>query len=221
MSREVLEWTHYNSREGEKKILVIGDSIMWGSHQYIESALPQGVALTIVATAHGVNEEQYVKSVSMLATLNDKEYEAVYFNNGLHPRGQSVSEYSKNYESALKRLMSEIPSKKWILGLSTPISSKQTKMWEDEAPITEKEIILLDEKNELVLLYNRCVKEISEKLGLPYFDAYSLAEGKDNLKTDPYHYNDEGKKLIGNAVCKRIMSEINNLTTEERYVRDK
>ena len=209
MSREVLEWTHYNSREGEKKVLVIGDSIMWGSRSYIERALPKGLALTIVVSAHGVNEEQLLKSVPLLAMLNDKEYEAVYFNNGLHPRGQSADEYEANYERVVRELMREVCAKRWILGLSTPISNDQTALWEDDAPITEREKVSLREKNELVIEYNKRVRAISERLCVPCFDLYAVVEGRDELKTDPYHYNDEGRRIVGEAVCGRLIEEIN------------
>jgi lysophospholipase L1-like esterase len=207
MSKEKLEWTHYESWEAEKKVLFIGDSIIWGARSYIENILPDEVGSTVLATAHGVNEIQYSKSISMLATLNDPFYEVVYFNNGLHPRGQTVQEYAENYERVVVELMKTIPAKKWILGLSTPISNMQTDAWDNTAPITEKEKISLKERNDLVLAYNEKVKEIARKLEIPYYNAYGLLEGHDDLKTDPYHYNQEGKKLIAGGICECILKE--------------
>lgn len=208
MSREKLEWTHYESWEGDKKILVVGDSIIWGAHSYIEKLLDGKFGLTTVVSAHGVNEEQFLRSVSMLATLNDTYYEAVYFNNGLHPRGQTADEYAKNYEKVVAELMKAIPAGKWILGLSTPISNKQTDKWDNTVPITDKEKLSLKERNELVLEYNEKVREISAKLGVPCYDAYSLIESRDDLKIDPYHYNREGRELIAEAICECILKEI-------------
>ena len=208
MARESMEWTHYESWEGNRKILAIGDSIVWQARSYLEKLFIGDLGLTTVASAHGVNEEQFVKSVSMLATLNDPEYEAVYFNNGLHTRGQSADEYAKNYEKALLQLMEKIPSKKWILGLSTPISNIQTDKWDNTTPISNQEIESLKERNNLVLEYNEKVKEIAKKLGLPYYDAYALMDGRDDLKVDPYHYNAEGRRIIAEAVFKRILGEL-------------
>ena len=205
MSKERLEWIHYESWEADKKVLFIGDSIIWGARSYIEKMLPECVGSTVVTTAHGVNDEQYSKSISMLATLNDTFYEAVYFNNGLHPRGQTAQEYAENYERVVVELMKAIPARKWILGLSTPISNCQTDIWDNTAPITEKEKISLKERNDLVLEYNEKVKEIAQRLGLPYYNAYGLLEGRDDLKTDPYHYNQEGKELIAKGICEAIM----------------
>ena len=209
MSREKLEWTHYESWEADRKVLFVGDSIIWGARSYIEKILPEGIGSTVLVTAHGVNEEQFLKSVSVLATLNDSYYEVVYFNNGLHPRGQTAEEYAVNYERCVVELMKVIPAGKWILGLSTPISNKQTEIWDNTAPITEKEKISLKERNELVLEYNEKVKEIAQRLGLTYYDAYGLVEGRDDLKTDPYHYNKEGRELIAKGMCEAIENVIN------------
>ena len=210
MSKEKLEWIHYEAWEAEKKVLFIGDSIVWGARSYIEKLLPEGFGTTVLVTAHGVNEEQYLKSLSTLATLNDPFYEAVYFNNGLHPRGQTAEEYAENYERVVVALMKAIPARKWILGLSTPISNKQTEIWDNSAPITEKEKISLKERNDLVLEYNEKVKEIAQRLGLPYYDAYGLMDRRDALKIDPYHYNKEGRELIAKGMCgaiKELLSE--------------
>lgn len=208
MSREKLEWTHYESWEGNKKVLVIGDSIVWGSHSFIETLLPEDLALTTVVSAHGVNEEQFFKSVSTLATLNDSFYEAVYFNNGLHPRGQSAEEYAKNYENVVTELIKVIPARKWLLGLSTPISSMQTDVWDNSTPITDKTINSLRERNDLVIEYNKKVKEIAHKLNLPFYDAYELVKDLNDLKIDPYHYNEDGRKIIAEGICGAILKVI-------------
>ena len=205
MSREELEWTHYESREGDKKVLMVGDSIIWGARSYSEKILQKKFGLTTVVSAHGVNEAQYLKSVPVLATLNDSFYEVVYFNNGLHTRGQTADEYAENYEKTLTALMEAIPAKKWILGLSTPISNMQTEIWDNTTPITDQEKRSLEELNDLALAYNEKVKEIALRKGLPYYDAYSLIRDRNDLKIDPYHYNQEGRKLIAEGICGFIL----------------
>lgn len=211
MSKELMEWVHYESWKADRKILAIGDSIVWGAHKYLENVFTGEFGLTTVVCAHGVNEPQFFKSVSMLATLNDAEYEAVYFNNGLHPRGQSADEYAENYEATLLALMKAIPAKKWILGLSTPISSMQTDTWDNTAPITQSKIELLKDLNDLVLEYNEKVVAIAKKLDLPYYDAYALMQGKDDLKIDPYHYTPEGRKQIAEGIAACILAEIQSI----------
>lgn len=209
MPREQIEWIHYRSGEGDKYVLVVGDSILWATHPQMESILSETpYAMTSITTAHGVNEEQLVRSVTMLAFLNNTGYEAVYFNNGLHTRGQSPEEYAENYERAVLALMKAIPAKKWILGLSTPISNVQTAQWENTAPISNQEIESLKERNELVLKYNEKVRGIAKKLGLPYYDAYAIVEGRDDLKTDAYHYNPEGCEIIAKGVLGCVLDEL-------------
>ena len=209
--RESMEWTHCESWEGEIKVLAVGDSIVWGARNRIRSILGDKYGLTTVVSAHGVNEEKLIKSVSVLATLDDDGYEVVYFNNGLHMRGQNADEYEMNYRNALGELMKAIPAKRWILGLSTPVSNKQTDKWDDTAPISEQHIKSLEKTNELVGEYNKRVKLIAKELGLKYYDAYELLDGRDDLKVDPYHYNDEGKMLFAKAVGACIVEEMKNI----------
>lgn len=208
MSREKMEWVHYESWEGEKNVLAIGDSIVWGAHRYMEERLLGEFGLTTLVCAHGVNEKQFYQCISTLATLNTSDFEVVYFNNGLHPRGQSADEYGENYEKVLSALMKVIPAKKWILGLSTPISNIHTAQWDNSAPITSEAAKTLKELNELVLEYNEKVKIIAEKFELPYYDAYALMDGRSDLKVDPYHYNQEGRKLIADGICDFILNEL-------------
>ena len=208
MRKEKLEWTHYESRDGEKKILAVGDSIIWGSHAFIEEILPEGYGLTTIATSDGVNEENYVRCISALATANDTCYEVVYFNNGLHTRAQNADEYEKNYENAVTELMKVITAKKWILGLSTPIQGKPAPNRDNEAPISDQEENSIKARNAIIIEFNERVKKISAKLNLPYYDAYSFIEKRNDLKTDNYHYNEEGRRLIANAICERIFTEI-------------
>ena len=59
-----------------------------------------------------------------------------------------------------------------------------------------------------MLEYNEKVKEIAQRLGLPYYDAYGLVEGRDDLKTDPYHYNKEGRELIAKGICGFVLNEL-------------
>ena len=57
-------------------------------------------------------------------------------------------------------------------------------------------------------LWNEKVKEIAQRLGLPCYDAYGLVDGRDDLKTDPYHYNSEGKELIASGICGAVRDEL-------------
>ena len=209
MRKEKLEWTHYESRDGEKKILAIGDSIIWGSHALMEAILPEGYGLTTIATSDGVNEENYVRCISALATANDTYYEAVYFNNGLHTRAQNADEYEKNYKRAITELMKVIPARKWILGLSTPIQGKPASNTDNEAPISDEEDKSIKARNAIIIEFNERVKKIAAELNLPCYDAYSFIESRSDLKIDNYHYNPEGRKMIAEAICERIFTEIN------------
>ena len=208
MVRESLEWVHYESWEGEKKVLLIGDSIVWGAHKYVDKYLPDGVASTTAVTAHGVNQEQLFDATLTLANLNDIKYEAVYFNNGLHTRGQSADEYEENYRKMIKRLMEAIPAKAWILGLSTPVTDSDDRGEGHSTPVTDGSKTPADEMNDLVIEYNKRVRKIADELGVFCFDAYSLMEDKKHMKIDIYHFNEEGREIYAKAVAEALISQI-------------
>ena len=214
MKREMLEWFHCEAWEGDKKVLLVGDSIIWGSHRMVEKLVPKGLAVTTVVTSLGVDEPRFVKGLDLFANIDDVEYELVYFNNGLHPHGQTADEYEQNYKKVVLELMKLIPSKKWMLGLSTPISEESGDPSEHSMPITDSDVSEIKKKNALVIEYNERVRKIADELGMEYYDAYTLMESKSALKTDPYHYNEEGRIFFAEAISNIIASNINKLRFE-------
>ncbi len=213
MKREMLEWFHCESWEGDKKVLLVGDSIVWGSHKMVEQILPDGIAVTTIVTSLGVDEARFVKGLDLFANIDEKEYAIVYFNNGLHPHGQTADEYEKNYKKVIIELMKLIPSKKWILGLSTPISEDPNDPTDHSAPITDGNESPLKKKNDLVIEYNKRVRKIADELGVEYYDAYALMEDKTALKIDPYHYNEEGRRFFAQALSDVIVANLDYATS--------
>ncbi len=51
---------------------------------------------------------------------------------------------------------------------------------------------------------NREVLRIADEFGMEVLDTYSLPVGHPEYKTDGYHYNADGKALLGAAVAKKI-----------------
>lgn len=207
---ETIGWIKYEVRSFEKvrpRVLLVGDSIIWGGHEFTANALADCADVNTFVTSFGVNDKRFTTIVETLCSMNDADYDVVYFNNGLHSHGQTPDEYAKNYNKTISALMKCFPKAKWILGLSTPVSENPKSGTQYDTPITEKRRADSAEKNTLACLYNEKVKAIAEKLTLPYLDAYSLMVDKDEWKVDCYHYNEQGRKLFGEAVASKILAE--------------
>ncbi len=208
MPNERIEWTFTWNEDADTdkpRCLAIGDSIIWGSKGDAYKALNGKITLSTFATSKGVDSPYLLEEIKLFCKQSDFRFEAVYFNNGLHTHGQSPKEYGENYERILSELRSLLPSAKFILGLSTPISEVLGDPTAHAAPITAGERENLLELDRNVLAYNQEVLAIAEKENLPVFDAYSLMKHHADKKKDPYHYNDEGRQIFGSAVAEQLL----------------
>lgn len=204
---ERIEWTRCWREDADRegpRVLLIGDSVVEGIKHEVYDALPDEIATTVITTSKGVCSPYFCEEIELFCCQEPCDYRVAYFNNGLHPHGQSPEEYARAYRAALVRLRASLPGVKvWILGLSTPIT-RQGGGADHETPITDHDPQNLDLKNKLVCQYNREVLRIADEFGLEILDAYSLLVGHPEYKTDSYHYNADGKALLGAAVAKKI-----------------
>ena len=209
MPNEKIEWTFTWNEDADtdrRRCLIVGDSIVWGSRGDAYAARNGDWTISTFATSKGVDSPYLFEELALFCKQSDLRFEAVYFNNGLHTHGQSPEEYGKNYRRVLSELRALLPSAKFILGLSTPISEVTGDPSSHSAPITVEERSRLLEQDLGVRAYNREVLRIAEEEGLPVFDAYSHMLPYNDQKKDPYHYNEEGRRVFGSAVVGALSS---------------
>ena len=212
MANEKIEWTFTWNEDADtdkRRCLIVGDSIVWGSRGDVYSALTEEITLSTFATSKGVDSPYLFEELSLFCRQSDLRFEAVYFNNGLHTHGQTPEEYGKNYRLVLSALRALLPSAKFMLGLSTPISEVMGDPTAHAAPITVEERSRLLEMDLGVRAYNQEVLAIASEEGLPVFDAYSHMLPHNDQKKDPYHYNEEGRRIFGSAVAEQLLSLCN------------
>ena len=209
MPNEKIEWSYGWNEDADTekaRCLLIGDSIVWGSRVNVYQALPKDLTLSTFATSKGVDSLNLVEEIELFCRQSEFHFEAVYFNNGLHPHGQSPEEYGKNYRLVLSRLRTLLPNAKWILGLSTPISPE---IGGDpsaySAPIEVERREMLADANRLVCSYNEQIRTVAQEEQLPCFDAYALMASHSDKKTDPYHYDPQGRQIFGAAVAEQLV----------------
>ncbi len=202
---ERIEWTRYWREDADlssKKVLLIGDSIVNGCTKEIQKNLPDGYAVTAVVSSKGLNNPYFIKEIALFCEQENYQFEAIYFNNGLHFQGQSPAEYKENYIKMLGQLKELMPSVPMVLGLSTPLTCGDGgDPQKHETPVT------LKETNATVLAFNEKVMEIAKEQNLPTFDAYELMLPHPEMKSgDGCHFNSEGIAYLGKAMAEAIIN---------------
>ncbi|MBQ9544118.1 MAG: SGNH/GDSL hydrolase family protein [Clostridia bacterium] len=211
---EAIGWIIYEQRSKDEdlpRILLIGDSIVWGAHEAFFEAVKENYSVTTFVSSMGVNEKRFFDTVSGLCGIDGLRFDAAFFNNGLHTHSQTVEEYAENLKNTLKKLIERFPEAKWMIGTSTKISVNPNSPETTDTPITELRREENETKNALMLAYNEEVKKAASELGVELFDSYTLLEDKDSWKIDPYHYNGEGRKVLGEALAKALTATKKNI----------
>lgn len=193
--RERSEWCHlwwdHADDPALPRVLLIGDSITRGYRPTVTDKLKDKVHVDMFSTSKGVNDPAFEKELRYM--LNEYEYVAVHFNNGLHASHMSEELYRSSLERAVDIIRERCP--------------KAILLWAQSTPITEKtDSAVLDEKmNGQVLRRNETAAEVMKERGIPVNDLYSLIDGRPGFRlSDGYHYTEDGYRFLGLAVAERI-----------------
>lgn len=194
--REKYEWCQiwWDEADNDTKprILLIGDSIAVGYRPYVKERIDDR-CVDMLATSKAIDDSAYKKELGYM--LNEYEYELIHFNNGLHGDHVDRTNYLKGIENALEFIKSIQPASRVIIATSTPVTSEGNKT------------VINEEMDVLVTDRNNAVKEVARKYKLPIDDLYSQIKGKSSLRVDDgYHYNEDGKKVLGEIVAGCIKS---------------
>lgn len=208
-NNERIEWSRVWREEANRdvsRVLLIGDSIVDGSKSFIGEELAPDYAISAYITSKGVDNPYFLRELELLCEQEEYGYRAVYFNNGLHPHGQSPETYKENYKKIIAGLRKILPNTPILLGLSTPWTQGDAKAAEGyDAPVTVDEGVRFDERNALVIAYNDKVLEIASEEGLPCFDAYTLMLANTQHKTpDGVHFYAPGYRVLSHEIALAI-----------------
>lgn len=212
MQNETIEWTRTwreNADAEQKRILLVGDSMIDGSKREVQNALPDGYSISSFATSKGVDNPYYLRELEMLCEQEDFAYCAVYFNNGIHDHGQSPETFRNNLCATLKRLHAKIPNAVWIVGQCTPVTPDRGDGNKNYiAPTTPEQAKGYPPYCARILAYNEAIRSVAAELGMFCFDAFSLLLEHPEFKTDPFHLNAEGYRFFGSSIAAQVMERI-------------
>ena len=189
-----------------KRIYLIGDSIRFGA---VNSP---GYGVYVKEKLNGTAEVYYPNDNCRFAqytlrylydwanSVDTKNIDVVHWNNGLWDvlrlHGDEpltpIDMYVEFLERIYKKLRLLFPNAKIIFALSTPVIEE----WGNPNFMRY---------NKEIREYNNAAQKLMEKLGVQVNDLYSVAEQLgESFRSDWVHYNEEGSKLLADAVIKAL-----------------
>lgn len=194
---EKIEWTNiwYTDTRLENKILLLGDSITQGYHCYVDEAFENKYCVGTHTTSKAVDNIYLIKEIELMINQYGKNnFKAVHVNNGIHGSHLSDSEYAKFFDMYIYQLKEMLPDSKFILALSTPITTPEKGFRYSPA-------------NDQIIRRNAIVTETAKRYGMTAEDLYSVVDGIDEIRAgDGFHYNSDGYEKLGRTVISTIKS---------------
>jgi hypothetical protein len=194
--REQFEWTNIWCNNANDlilpRVLLIGDSIACGYSPIVIKQLQGKANVDRLGTSRSINDPVLIKETTLM--LEDCNYIAVHFNNGLHGwhlDDEPYAKYLRQYTQLLQKL-----------------SNGAKLIWASTTPITvQDDTQNIDlEKNNKVLRRNALAEEIMQEYHIPISDLYQLVLNKAELRgADGYHYNADGQRVQGEAISELLL----------------
>lgn len=206
---EYIEWSRVwreNATDEETpRILFIGDSIVEGAKTKTVEKLKGVCNPSFYTTSKDISDPFMFDEISLVAKQDGKRYKLIYFNNGLHTGGLSVEDYKAYYKNTALKLLEFTDT--LCLGLSTPVTNSLADAGKWETPVDNK--LDYSSINDLVLEFNKAVREVGNELSLPVLDLYSVVDGNFDIRTpDGYHYKAEGNDIISDSISDFVKTNI-------------
>ena len=179
--------------EGEKSVLLIGNSICNGYKVYVAKELPGYRVIAWVNPYHLKSEHFYSDLVKM---LKSEKWDVIHFNIGLHgwekgriPEGQ----YQPLLQNLVDTLKQYAPDSKLIWASITPITNK------------EKPYITNQELNPIIADRNLIAGIVMKNNGIPVNDLYSLCLLNMQLaRGDRFHWTAPMYRMMGIQTAEKI-----------------
>jgi lysophospholipase L1-like esterase len=194
MEREKTEWCQFywfdTSETTLPRVLLVGDSIVAGSRQYVADCLRGAAVVAAFSTSKIVGDPAIYRELSL--ALSDYHIDLIYLNNGLH--GLTCTD--DFYRNGLADLIAVLKQ-----------STKATLAWRSSTPISviNKPETLDPVNNSIVVRRNQIAAEIMARNNIPVDDLYQAVVNHPELRSnDGYHYTPDGAQFIAEHTAKFI-----------------
>ena len=195
------DWGFVEDDPALPRVLLIGDSISRSYTATVRNEL-KGVANVHRAPANCGPASSIAKNFANwqpdLVKKEFKRWDVIYFNAGIHDRGQSPEDYEKNLREVVRILKGQ--GAVLIFARTTPCGDKPNakELWEQ---------------------YNAIAEKVMAENGIPVDDLDSAVKDRlDELQADDHvHYKQEGIELLGKhaaAAIRKVVEELNAETAK-------
>ena len=195
MIREPIEWSQFywyaTDHPERPRVLLIGDSIVVGSHGAVAERLSGKATIGMMATSKIVGDPGFLLELEM--AFSDYLPQVIVFNNGLHGRDYDDAFYRDGLVVAIERIQAKCPHAKLLWRSSTPVTV-------DGDPMTLDPVV-----NALVERRNCIAAEVMKEHGIPVLDVYPLLLNHPEYRvSDGYHYKAEGYNCIADFLAPKL-----------------
>ena len=178
-------WWEKTSVRGVPRALYIGDSISCAIRRTATALSENAILFDGIGTSKAPDNPCLFDTVRLFASQMAEKPTYVLYNCGLHGWHLDSEEYKTYYEGVIRFLISEFPSARLYLVLTTSVSSSDT-----EERVKER---------------NRVVSMLANTYDLELIDLYTpTSEHPEMLSPDGVHYLKEGCEMM----AQRILEEI-------------
>ncbi|MBQ8513292.1 MAG: SGNH/GDSL hydrolase family protein [Clostridia bacterium] len=190
--REDIEWSiHYaydTAQTGRPRVLLIGDSICNGYQGTVRRLLDGRVNVSFWASSKCVTDPDYFRELDFM--LDDRPYDIVCFNNGLHSLSTDRAEWDAAYEAVLSFIRAKLPDALLSLTLSTPL--RDGNLTKISASLNETVLRLADEKN------------------LPVIDLFDAMKDLDREEywSDTYHFRPAAVEMQAKIISDHVLNRL-------------
>lgn len=186
MDREKTEWSQFywfdTDQQTLPRILLVGDSIVVGSRQYVADCLRGTAVVAAYSTSKIVGDPAIYRELSL--ALSDYNIDLIYLNNGLHGLDCPDDFYQKGLADLIA-LLKQSTKAKLAWRSSTPISVIDKSDTQD--PVN----------NPIVVRRNQIAAEIMAQNKIPVNDLYQAIVNHPEFRSnDGYHYTPDGYQFI-------------------------
>lgn len=198
---EDYEWCNYwwdqTDAKNKPRILLVGDSITNGYHQFVKETLGDKVCIDMVVTSKAIDNPAFKREIDYILHHDERfTYEVVHLNSGLHGWHMSEDAYEEHLDHLVGELISGAKGVKVILALSTSVAK------DDELTVVNEEL------NKRVIKRNDAVQRVAKKYELRVDDLYTHSIEHIAYHTDRYHYQEQGRREQGAIVAELLIEEL-------------
>ena len=189
--------------EGDKTILLIGNSICNGFKDFLAKELP-GFRVVAWINPYHLNQEHLYED--LVQVLQNEKYDLIHFNIGLHgwekgriPPGQ----YQPLLQKYVDTLRSYCPEAKIIWSSITPIMNKTKPFRTNE------------ELNPVIEDRNQIAEVVMKENAIPVNDLYTLCLlNMEKAKGDRFHWNASMYRMMALQTASKIVNLLNVTTVK-------